>query len=333
MEGDHEDQDPVAARRRVVDLAVTRRPDITLDELHHVLGRLGIDVAPDVLLADLDALGFEVDEESEVVEEDQDQVAGADGTDAEGAPGDEGRPGRGRLVPVLWGVAALLALAAVVVAVVGLLRDDDGGGGDGEATRSTATSPEVITFETTPDGEVVLGDLAPDVSLTFDDDGPLPDPGGEAEWSPGRGIWLASEGVARSGPPGEDESVTFFAAPGPDLDARVTLPTASPGAGLAFRLLDDGNYLAWVLGPEGSGARLVRVTDAQQTVVEEVDATVGSPVVLGVRARGAELELLVDGEVVATVEDDGPTDRVGVGLAALGTDEPPALDDLQVTYG
>lgn len=325
MEGDPGDQDSVAARRRVIDLAVERRPDITRRQLHHVLARLDIDVRDETLLADLDALGLDLAEGD---------LAADEGPEAGEAPA---AGPRGRLVVALWVLAALLALAAVVVAGVGLLRDGDGdedGAGAVGGTRSSATSPGGITFETTPDGEVVLPEgLAPDVDLGFDEDGPLPAPGGDAEWSPGRGIWLASEGVARSGPPGEDESVTFFAAPGPDLAASVALPTASPGAGLAFRLLDDSNYLAWVLGPEGSGARLVRVVDAQQTVVEEVDAAVDAPVVLGVRARGAELELLVDGEVAATVEDDGPTDRVGVGLVALGTDEPPALDDLQVTYG
>jgi len=50
----------VEDRRRVIDLALMRRPDIDIEALHGLLVRLGLEVDSVTLVADLDALGYEV---------------------------------------------------------------------------------------------------------------------------------------------------------------------------------------------------------------------------------------------------------------------------------
>jgi len=47
-------------RRRVIELTLTRRPDIDLEGLQAVLRRLGIEVGVETVVADLDAMGYEV---------------------------------------------------------------------------------------------------------------------------------------------------------------------------------------------------------------------------------------------------------------------------------
>ncbi len=334
------------ARRRVIEVALGRRPGMTVGDLRRVLARLDVEASTETILADLDALGFDLeghpgDPSALAAPSTVDHDAGPADADerapvgpSEGAPaGDEpeGVPTArrwGRLVPVLAVLAALLVVAAVVIAVVDLLTDDDAS----EATADTrvAVSDEEITFDADAD---VFGDAGPaDVALAFEEGGPLPTPGEVGPWDPSLGDWFVNEGAAHVTAPGEEEAVAFFAAPGPDADVSVALPSASPGAGVAVRLLDARDYLAWTLTPDGRGVQLVRVADARQEVLLTPDAEVAPGVVLGVRARGTDLELLVDDEVVETTTDDGPTDRVGVGLVVMGTDQVPDFDDLAVTF-
>lgn len=322
-------------RRRVIDLAMSRRPDMNVGELHQVLRRIGIRVVSDTVVADLDALGYRV--------EDGDRVALAMGQGSGRPGGPPDRPvdtARGKrrwvawVVPVLVVVAVVAALVAAALAVMSLL-DDGASEETGRGTVATGATPFSEGGELegpAPASETPVGE--PDVVLTFDGEGPLPPPGNLGPWAPGRGGWFVADGVARVGAPGEEEAVTYFSMRTPDVAAEVALPEASPGAGIAFRLLGADDYLAWTIAPDGRGVQLVRVEDAVQTVVlgpDDIDASVAPGVVLGVRADGPDLELLVDGEVVKTTTDDGPLDRAGVGLVAVGTDEIPVFDDLRAT--
>ncbi|HXH58532.1 hypothetical protein, partial [Iamia sp.] len=60
---------PTQARRRLVAIALARRPHLALHELHSILERLDLGVDTPTLVADLDALGYDVDDEEEEEEE------------------------------------------------------------------------------------------------------------------------------------------------------------------------------------------------------------------------------------------------------------------------
>ncbi|MGI8939128.1 MAG: hypothetical protein ACR2JF_13130 [Iamia sp.] len=311
------------SRRRVIGLAVARRDDTTVADLQDLLGRLGIDAPASTVAADLEALGHQVDDRGHVVAS---PGLGTGGPDAAAARR------WGRLVPVLAALSALLAVAAVVVVIVSVTGDDEP---SQEADRRVAVSPDDITFGPDP-AEGSEGDPdAPggpvEVELTFEGDGSLPAPADGLAWGPTRGEWFLADGSAHAGPPGEGEAVISFAAASPDLAASVTLPSASPGAGVAFRLADEESYLAWVLTSDGTGVELVRVDGGGRTVLASPEASVGDEVVLGIRATGPDLVLLVDGETVGIASDDGPFDRDGVGLVVLGTEEVPSFSAFTVT--
>ncbi|HEX7130945.1 MAG TPA: hypothetical protein VF228_00125 [Iamia sp.] len=53
----------VGERRRGIELVLDRQPEIDLDELQRILARVGIVVDTDTLVEDLDALGFDVDDD------------------------------------------------------------------------------------------------------------------------------------------------------------------------------------------------------------------------------------------------------------------------------
>ncbi|HXH56157.1 hypothetical protein [Iamia sp.] len=240
--------------------------------------------------------------------------------------------------------AVLLAVAAGVLAVRDGGGDEEAGAGPstsvssvGPASADEAPSSGPPSTDPGADADVpATGGIAlaeADVALPFDTDGPLPPAGPAGEWVPGRGDWGVVDGQVVVAAPGEDEAVTYFTAPGPDVEAQVTLPSASPGAGLAFRVEDDANYLAWVIAPDGGRAVLIRVTDARQVVLldsEPIDLAPG--VRLGVRTTGAALVLLVDGRVVAFASDDESRSAPGVGLAVIGTDQPPVFDDVGAIF-
>ena len=336
------DPDEVAGRRRLIDLAMTRRPGLSVGEVDDILRRLGMAVPWETVVADLDALGYEV--------EDGDRVALAvdpvpTGTDGPAGPAEE-RRGSSRLVPVLVAVSVVIALVAAVFAVVGLVQGDD------TATQVDRAAEDRPSFEATPatdaggdapgDEAEGTGEQPPDappapadVEVDFAGEGGLPDAGDLGAWVPGRGGWFLADGTARVDAPGQEEAITYLRASGPDVTAEIALPEASPGAGVAVRVADDGDYLAWTLTSDGTGVQLVRVTDARQTVLltpGDLPTPIAPGVRLGVRAAGADLDLLVDGAVVASATDDGPLDPVGVGLVALGTDQVPVFDDLRLTF-
>lgn len=314
------------SRRRLIGIVLVRRPDLPLRELHSILARLDLAVDTPTLIADLDALGYEVEDEDDApavpVRYDTDPPARGEGPSE--------RPLMVRLVPVFVAAAVLLALAVGALIVRGVGGDAEEEAGPG--SRPSSAEPEP-SDEAAPDQ---ASSLAPGdgVLLPFDSDGPLPAVGPGAEWVPGRGDWTVVDGQVVVAAPGEEEVVTYFVAPGPDLEANVALPSASPGAGLAFRVDDDANYLAWVIAPEGGRLLLVRVTDARQSVVRAsppVDLPPG--IRIGVKATGAALVLLVDGESVAFTSDGESRSAPGVGLVALATEQPPVFDDLSVVFG
>lgn len=137
--------DAVASRRRVIDMAMSRRAHMTVGVLQHLLHRLDIEVPSETVVADLDALGYDV--------EDGDRVVLAVGSDERGDH-DRGDPQAHedgvarrwrRAVPILAGLAVLLAVAAVAVGFLGARGDDAAP----EARRGIAVSEGNLDFEST----------------------------------------------------------------------------------------------------------------------------------------------------------------------------------------
>jgi hypothetical protein len=343
-------------RKRVIDLALARRPDMELDELHGVLARLGIDVDTDTLVADLDALGYEV----------EDEPGGATAADAGPTPGDgprftappdddafddalaaevrdlDGDGGLQRYAPVMVAVAAALAVLVAAFLVLGGDDDDPAATGAGPSTVPTgqganagagsapvaAGPPRVAPSGPGPDPALV----EPDVAFPFDTDGAtLPPPPDGGEWTVTGGDVEVTGGRAVSTAPGDVPVLATFPMATPDARVQVTLPEASEGAGLAFRLDDSGTYYAWVVAPPYSTVNLYEVTDGEQESVLNSGITVVKPgVTLGLNLIGSGVELFANGVVVATFAEAG--DGVGLGLVATSKGVPGVFDDLLVQY-
>lgn len=321
----------VAGRRRVIDLALTRRPDMDLDELHGVLGRLGIAVDDATLLADLDALGFEVDE----------PPAGGAAPAAGPAPGSG--PGGGddesrlrRYAPIA--VALVVALVVLVGAVwlLGRGGDDDGpsyGAGsqpvplDDASTTTTTEAPATAPLGPGPDPALV----EPDLAFDFDDDAPglepLPD---GAEWDVSGGSFTVAGGDATSSAPVSAPVLATFQMASPDGRVQVTLPRADEGAALAFRR-DGDTWFAWAVEPGRSTVVLYQVTGSQVTEVLDSGTTeISEGMTIGINVIGTGAELLANGAVVASYDQVG--EGFGVGVAAMTEGVPARFDDLLVQY-
>lgn len=324
------------SRRRVVDVAMSHRPDLSFDELRVALGEVGIEVDEPTLIADLDAIGYDVHDP-------QDGDAGRGGAD---------RAGRRPAVPegavaqvspsrISSTVALAGAAVAVVVIIVALLVSGDGGDQPGGGGRAEATSAGAGSSTSGPSGPPRVAPSGfgpdpaltePDVDLTFDGDAPaLPPPADGVAWDAVAGSFSVVGGQAVSAEPGEERAVTTFTPPSADLRAQVILPQATLGAGLAIKSDGAGSYLAWVAAPNYSTVALHRVVDGESEGILNSGITQVKPnVTLGVNIVGSRIELLANGVVVAT--HDEPGEATGIGLVAMTPLRPGVFDDLQVQY-
>jgi hypothetical protein len=187
-----------AERRRGIALVLDRQPEIDLDELQRILGRVGITVDTATLLEDLDALGYDVDDEEPEEDGRADDPAGIPGPDRVVLEEDE-RGGLGevdafadeeprpRRAPIggddegdeedapddgVWSRQSLVIAAAVVVVVIivavflaGGNDDDgtettDGGTGSDLATAGGGAAGET-TAPTGPTEPVVVAPVGP----------------------------------------------------------------------------------------------------------------------------------------------------------------------------
>ncbi|QYG94621.1 hypothetical protein HC251_20715 [Iamia sp. SCSIO 61187] len=331
------------ARRRVIRVALERRPDMGLEDLRRTLARVGIEVDTETLVADLDTIGHSL----RIVPAGpahQRVPSGApvpDDADADGAaprpaePAGDGRSLLARLRPGPLLVAAVVAFVLVVAGIL-VLGDDD------EPTADTGPIPTTIPVEegslpaetTAPLAPAEPADdpalTEPDVALTFDvDSAVLPPPSEDVPWTAFSGDFEVVDGQAVSTGP-EAMAVATFPVPGSETRAQVTLPTGGVGVGLAF-LTADGETYAWVVMPDDSTVVLHRLGGAEPEVMVDAPLPAISPGLrVGLSSVGPQVELLANGAVVATVDELGPVSAVG--LAAIDGDVPGAFDDLVVQY-
>lgn len=332
------DTDNTDDRRRVLEAALDRRPDMSIADLHDALGAMGLDVPTDVLVSDLDALGFEVDPADAGGAADDagpsflprsDASAGAIGEpqDDDVAPWWQGRTGVALLA------AAVLVVALVVAfAVAGGGDDDDvadggdtpaqtGGGGDtdtGAGAETTSTAPVPTAPRGPGEDEELSGEV--DGATGFDDagDGLGTAPDG-TEWTIGTGAWSRSDGLATlTGVEGDDGIglATFD----PQLSAyrlQVRLGSMVAGNGLVFGASGPDDYFAFVAAPDYSTFVLGRVTDGELEIIDNsnLTSTVDGKAVIGVHVTPGQVEALVNGAVVITAElpEELPGTAIGLG--------------------
>lgn len=306
----------VAARRRVVEMALAMDPDVEPEALVAALGRLGYATDETTLAADLDALGYEITEDDDEVPPN---------------PGGRGRAG-GPLPPrLVWAVAGAVALVLVVVTVV-LVVDDDGGSDGAEAGPTTTLPEPTEPGDPAPEGpgaDPALDDDA-DVDLAFDEAGDTLPAVGEQVWQEDVGAWSVLDGrVVGAGPEGgADGALATVDAGVRDVRFEVALPDAYDGTGLAFSVA-EGAYFVWGPAKGFPSMALYRVHDGEAAFVLHSGATeLGPGLRIGVAIDGSEVELLAGGAVVATYTDHGSSTRIGLAVApggAFGT-----FDDLRV---
>lgn len=330
-----------AERRRGIELVLDRQPEIDLDELQRLLGRVGIEVDTGTLVDDLDALGYEVDEDP------PDPVAPTvDGPPPTLEPAARSiEDGGSRSWPML-AVAALVVVAVVAVFVLG-------GDGDAELTDASAATAETVTVRggTTPASteatepepvEVAPAGPGSDPALeeagTRTDDfersdvGDFPDVG---PWEVLAGEWANTDGnldvTAR--PDGGAAVIGVDVGTG-DVRAQVQIDRRASRSGLAFRIVDGENFFVWAYVPEFATNLLFEVVDGTPRAVANSGLTPtgdGLPA-LGINIVGDQVELLNDGVVVATY--DGLPAAEGatrIGAAALsGVADLPLFDEYRV---
>jgi hypothetical protein len=316
-------------RRRGIELIMDERPGADLDELQRLLGEVGVEVDEATLVGDLDALGYEVDDVAPPA-----PVAG----DGNGTVG-WARSRRDGVVVLLVAVAVL-----IVITVVLFVGDDEGDpvatgiteaplAQAGGASDSTGTTGEVPVAPEGPGSDPAL-----DAPETLTDDferGDIGDFPGVATWELVRGYWANTDGnLEPLGPPDEGAVVAAVDVGSGDVRAQVQIDRPASRAGLAFRIVDEGNLFVWAPVPEMGTIVLFEVVDGEAMPVSESGYAPpgdGMPA-LGINLVGDRAELLRDGVVIATYEGLPPADgatRIGVALLA-GGEGLPLFDELRV---
>lgn len=337
-------------RRRVLDVALDRRPEMTIADLHQALDAIGIDVDTDTLVADLDALGYDVEAPGTDAAASLGPPPPAEPPVPDGSPGPDGPSGaepwwQGR-TGVMALAAAALVVALVVAAVVAGGDDDDVAADGGGERRSTAAGGAVTTAAAVPapPGPVVTAPVGPgdDPELAAGVDGvsgfdePVTDGLGtapnEQPWAIVAGTWSVGDGVARLDAVEGDAGVgvvTFD----PGLAAyrlQVRLGSLVGGNGLVFGAAGADDYYTFVAAPELSTFVLARVVDGERQIIDNSGLTVteGGRAVIGVHVTPGQVEALVNGAVVLTVTVDGPLPGTAVGLGSVPGSQGGTFDEV-----
>lgn len=119
-----------------------------------------------------------------------------------------------------------------------------------------------------------------------------------------------------------------------DGTAEVTVAQMADGAGVVIRFIDPDNHWALRAIPSFGGWQLVKVTNGEVTTVADVAGSTTSGVRVGLRNTANTVSVVVDGEVLASVEDATHTGVTQVGLTMKGPQTSLArFDDFAFTGG
>jgi hypothetical protein len=251
----------------------------------------------------------DVDDELSTTDEVDEELSTTDDDDVVGD--DEPVSDRTTLaIAVIMGIVAL-----VIVGVLVATGGGDDGGGDNNNNQAQQIQPTTAVFGTIDEFDRrdarQLGQFTEDRT-----------------WDPAVGQWGIDDGDAYVVDSDEFRNHAVVGLGQGDGAVQVRLDRLTAGAGLVFRFRGPGNYWAVVAAPNGGTWNLMRVED---TAAEVVDNTGVTPVVDGttVAARfvGEEIEVIVNGVVVLTVQDDFLAEEGKVGLTVRGDDATEARFD------
>jgi hypothetical protein len=272
---------------------------------------------------------------SEVATEDtaDTPVAEADGVAEDAPPAEDARPAeavataapltREDLGPVTKGLPVgpfvLAALALLLVGfIVGRVTSDEDGT-DEAAPTTTVASLAFPTGDQDRSGYWGFGGVTPAVSDTFSsgdtDDGLGPTDTGE-RWSVVSGTWRIDADLALAEPGGNRASVVVVPGGSADRLTEATMTVVEEGAGVVFRFRDRDNYWAMTASPSVGVWTVIRVLDGQAAIAAEVPGPTADGTTVTVANRGAELQILLEGEEGLRITDEALQSQARSGLIA-----------------
>jgi hypothetical protein len=233
------------------------------------------------------------------------------------APGGEVPSTGSRNAKIGFGIFVLLNVA--VLGYFALAGGDDERGPDQQGTDPVITAPEVTVAPTAP------GD-AFNRAGAVDGLGAGP---GFYRWQVEGGTWTIIEGQAAA--TGHEGFATFATVDGGTGDgtAEVKVRKLYDGAGLVFRYEDPDNFWAVLAVPDYSNWHVLRVVDGDGALepVEIILGPTADDTRVAVRASGDRIEVIINGEVKATIDDGALADATRWGIAMKGPDTQSARFD------
>jgi hypothetical protein len=147
-------------------------------------------------------------------------------------------------------------------------------------------------------------------------------------WNPITGRWGIDNGDAYVVQSDEFRNHAVVGLGQSDGAVQVRLDRLTAGAGLVFRFQGPGNYWAVVAAPNGNTWNLMRVQDTAAEVVDNTGITpIADGTTVAARFVGEEIEVIINGVVQLTVQDDFLADQGQVGLTVRGDDATEARFD------
>ena len=234
-------------------------------------------------------------------------------TDSSSDSGEEDEPPVSDRTTLVIGVVMALVAVALVGVLIATGGDDSGdvatGAGDSEARATTAVFGTTDEFERADASE--LG------ALTADRD-----------WDPIAGVWGIENGNARVVTSAENRNHAVIGLGEADGAVQVRVERVTAGAGIVFRFRGPFNHWAVLAAPNGSTWNLVKVEDAESTIIGNTGATtVADGTTVAARFEGERVEVIINGAVLLTVQDDFLSDQGKVGLTVRGDDATEARFD------
>jgi hypothetical protein len=228
-----------------------------------------------------------------------------------GDPADD-EPVSDRTTLAIGVVMAIVTVAIVAMLVVTGGGDDSGGG---NAPQAQEIQPTTAVFGTLD--EFDRADAAQLGPFTSD-----------REWNALSGEWGIVDGDAYVVESDEFRNHAVVGLGQSDGAVQVRLDRLTAGAGVVFRFRGPGSYWAVVAAPNGGTWNLIRVEETRAEVVDNTGITpVTDGTTVAARFVGEEIEVIINGIVRLTVQDDFLSDQGQVGMTVRGDDATDARFD------
>jgi hypothetical protein len=204
--------------------------------------------------------------------------------------------------------AARVAAAVAIVAALGACSTSATRPELGEAT---AEPEDVAAPDPVPRGIVVREAFTVDGRLTGS---------GQVGWSTTTEGWSVINGeVALAGAAGSSLALTDLGSS--DGVVHVTMPSIANDTGLAFRVVDAGNYWAVAAAPGYATWNLIKVIEGVPEIVANTDISpIDAYTTVGVVLAADRVSVLLNGRVFAEVEDTTHQEGTFGGLFGSGPD-------------